>query len=179
MRKLKSNTLSTQNRLLRGTWSIVWLFLYRPTPRMFHLWRCFLLRLFGATIGKGAHPYPSARIWAPWNLVMEDDSCLSEHVDCYCVDKIHLGKRTTVSQYSFLCTASHDYQRRDMPLITAPIRIEDDAWVTSDVFVGPGVIIGEGAVVGARSTITKDVPSWTVVAGTPPKFIGSRKFIDD
>ena len=110
---------------------------------------------------------------------MEDDSCLSEQVDCYCVDKIHRGARATVSQYSFLCTASHDYQSREMPLMTAPIRIEDDVWVTSDVFVGPGVIIGEGAVVGARSTIMKDVPKWTVVAGTPPKFIGPRKFIDD
>ena len=110
---------------------------------------------------------------------MEDDSCMSEQVDCYCVDKIYLGNRVIVSQYSFLCTASHDYTYRGMPLVIAPIRIEDDAWVTADVFVGPGVTIGEGAVVGARSTITKDVPSWTVVAGTPPKFIGSRKFIDD
>lgn len=172
-------SITLRNRLGRVLWHIIWLLLYRPTPRTFHSWRCFLLRVFGAKVGKGAHPYPSARIWAPWNLVMGEDSCLSEQVDCYCVDKIDLGNRVIVSQYSFLCTASHDYTRRDMPLVTAPIRIEDDAWVTADVFVGPGVSIGEGAVVGARSTITKDVPSWTVVAGTPPKCIGQRKFIDD
>lgn len=177
--KLKPNSLTKKNRILRGIWSIVWLLLYRPTPRPFHVWRCFLLRIFGAKIGKGAHPYPSARIWAPWNLVMEDDSCLSEQVDCYCVDKIHLGKRAIVSQYSFLCTASHDYARRDMPLVTAPIRIEHDAWVTADVFVGPGVTIGEGAVVGARSTITKDVPNWTVVAGAPPKALRARELLND
>jgi putative colanic acid biosynthesis acetyltransferase WcaF len=179
MHKMKENTLSTQNRILRGVWSVVWLLLYRPTPRPLHFWRRFLLRSFGARIGKGAHPYPSARIWAPWNLVMEDDSCLSEQVECYCVDKIFLGKRVTVSQYSFLCTASHDYTRSEMPLVTAPIRIEDDAWVTADVFVGPGVTIGEGAVVGARSTITNDVPNWVVVAGSPPKILGAREFFSD
>jgi putative colanic acid biosynthesis acetyltransferase WcaF len=110
---------------------------------------------------------------------MEENSCLSEQVDCYCVDKIHLGKRAIVSQYSILCTASHDYTRRHMPLVTAPIRIEEDAWVTADVFVGPGVTIGKGAVVGARSTITNDVPNWTVVAGNPPKLIGPRILLDD
>ena len=105
---------------------------------------------------------------------MGDHSCLSHQVDCYCVDKVVLGPRVTVSQYSYLCTASHDYNWRDMPLVTAPIRIEADAWVTADVFVGPGVTIGEGAVVGARSTVLRDVEPWTVVAGNPPKVVGQR-----
>lgn len=168
--------LSFGNKVGRSIWNIVWLFLFRPTPRLFHPWRCQLLRLFGAKLGSAVHPYPSARIWAPWNLEMGDHSCLSEQVDCYCVDKIYIGPRVTVSQYSYLCTASHDYSCRDMPLVTAPIRIEADAWVTADVFVGPGVTIGEGAVVGARSTITRNVPPWTVVAGSPPKVIGKREF---
>lgn len=105
---------------------------------------------------------------------MGDHSCLSHQVDCYCVDKVYLGPRVTVSQYSYLCTASHDYTRSDMPLVTAPIRIEADAWVTADVFVGPGVTIGEGAVVGVRSTVLRDIEPWTVVAGHPPRVIGQR-----
>ena len=66
-----------------------------------------------------------------------------------------------------------------MPLITASIRIEPDAWIAADVFVGPGVTIGEGAVVGVRSTVTRDVPPWTVVAGSPPRAIGVRRFPPD
>jgi putative colanic acid biosynthesis acetyltransferase WcaF len=166
--------LDVGNKLARMLWNFIWLLFYRPSPVPFHGWRRFLLRLFGAKVRAGAHPYPSARIWAPWNLVMEQHSCLSHYVDCYCVDKIHLGPRVTVSQYSYLCTASHDYNRRRMPLVTAPIRIEADAWVTADVFVGPGVTIGEGAVVGARSTVMRDVEPWTVVAGNPPKVVGRR-----
>jgi putative colanic acid biosynthesis acetyltransferase WcaF len=166
--------LGKRNKLARAAWQLVWLTLYRPSPLFLHGWRRFLLRSFGARVDVGAHPYPSARIWAPWNLVMGEHSCLSHQVDCYCVDNIYLGTRVTVSQYSYLCTASHDYNCPDMPLVTAPIRIEADAWVTADVFVGPGVTIGEGAVVGARSTVVRDVEPWTVVAGNPPRLVGKR-----
>lgn len=179
LRGLREGQISPGNKLARSLWNIVWFFLYRPTPRPMHAWRCALLRLFGAKIGKNVRAYQSARVWAPWNLVMEDYSCLGDFVDCYSVDKIHLGAKATVSQYAYLCTASHDYTRRTLPLVTAPIHIGADAWVTADVFVGPGVSIGEGSVVGARSTVTRDVPPWTVVAGSPPRVIGPRAFLDD
>lgn len=179
MNVLRVRNLSLGNKLARALWNLVWLLLFRPSPFPFHAWRRFLLRTFGAKVGRRAHPYPSARIWAPWNLIMSDQSCLSHYVDCYCVDQIYLGPRVTVSQYSYLCTASHDYTLREMPLITAAIRIEADAWIAADVFVGPGVTIGEGAVVGARSTVTRDLPSWMVVAGSPPEVIGPRVFLPD
>lgn len=166
---------SARNKVGRALWGIVWLLFYRPSPKPFHFWRRFLLRLFGARIGKGVHPHASARIWAPWNLEMGDHSCLSHQVDCYCVAPIRLGAHSTVSQYSYLCTASHDIDVPDMPLTTAPIVIGEGAWITADVFVGPGVTIGDGAVVGVRSTVLKDVEPWTVVAGSPAKFIKRRE----
>jgi putative colanic acid biosynthesis acetyltransferase WcaF len=133
-----------------------------------------ILRLFGAKVGANAHPYPLARIWAPWNLSMDVASCLSDHVDCYSVAPITIGAHATVSQYSYLCSASRDYRDPTMPLIIAPITVGADAWVAADVFVGPGVRIGDGAVVGARSTVTQDVEPWTVVAGSPPLHRGAR-----
>lgn len=146
---------------------------------MLHFWRSFLLRLFGAQIGKGAHPYPSARIWAPWNLEMGSQSCLANEVDCYCVAKVTIGANTTISQYSYLCTASHDYTDPAMPLIVAPIVIGEQAWITADVFVGPGVTIGDGAVVTARSSVFSDIEPWVVARGNPavafkPRVMGSK-----
>ncbi len=61
-----------------------------------------------------------------------------------------------------------------MRLITAPITINEGAWITAGVFIGPGVVIGEGAVVGARSSVFKDVAPWTVVGGNPAQFIKER-----
>ena len=162
---------SYRNRAGRALWTMVWWVLFRPSPRPFHAWRRGLLRLFGATVERGAHPYPSAAVWAPWNLTMREGSSLADHVDCYSVDRVTLESHATVSQYSYLCTASHDYTMAVRPMVTAPIRIGRRAWVAADAFVGPGVTIGEGAVVGARASVFRSVEPWTVVGGTPARVI--------
>jgi len=174
------NRHSFKSKMARVTWNIVWLLLFRPTPRgFFYGWRRFLLRLFGAKIGKGVHVLPSCRVWQPWKLTMGDYSCLSENVQCYTVDSITIGSSATVSQRSFLCTGSHDISSKSMELISAPIIIKDFAWVAAECFVGPGVVVGEGAVVSARAVAIKDVPPWTVVAGNPSVPIMQRVLLDE
>ena len=168
---------------IRGSWDLVrrvlwyciWLVLFRPTPRPLHAWRRVLLRIFGAKIGAACHPYPRAWVWAPWNLVMAERSCLSDGVDCYNVDLVTLGVGAIVSQRTFLCTASHDINDPRFSLVVAPIWIGDLAWIAAEAFVGPGVTVGEGAVVGARACITQNVEPWTVVAGNPARVIKQRQ----
>lgn len=174
MNQLNKEILSVGNKFSRLVWRCVWLFFCYPSPTIFHGWRRFVLRCFGAKVGVGANPYPSCVIWAPWNLTMSDYSCLSHGVICYNVGSVYLGKNVTVSQYSHLCTATHDYTDPEMPLMVAPIRIEDNAWVTSEVFVGPGVTIGEGAVINARSSVFSDIEPWTVAKGFPAKSYKKR-----
>ena len=169
------NSLSRRHQIIRLLWGIVWGLLARPLPRSLGLgWKRSLLRLFGAKIHPTAVVYSSAKIYFPRNLIMDAYSCLASDVDCYNVDVIHIGANTTVSQGTFLCTASHDITNPLNPLITAPILIEDQAWVAADAFVGMGVTIGQGAVVGARAAVFKDVEPWTVVGGNPAKFIKKR-----
>jgi len=166
--------LSIFNKIARLVWAVVWIVCFRFTPSFFHGWRRFLLRAFGASVSSGVHIYPSSRIWAPWNLTMNENSCLSHGVVCYNVAPVVLGRNVTVSQYSHLCTASHDYTNIKMPLIVAPIVIEDYAWVTADVFIGPGVTIGEGAVINARSSVFTNIEPWTVAKGYPAKSYKKR-----
>jgi putative colanic acid biosynthesis acetyltransferase WcaF len=110
----------------------------------------------------------------PWNLEMAEFSCLSPEVDCYNVDKIFIGAHSTVSQKTYLCSASHDVTKSTHPLITAPIIIEDQVWIGADAFIGMGVTIGQGAVVGATASVYKNVSPWTIVGGNPAKFIKNR-----
>ena len=172
---LRRHNITTTNRMGRVLWNLVWLCLFRPSPIFLHGWRRFLLRVFGADIKQGAHIYPSVRVWAPWNLEVGPNSCLGHFVDCYCVEKVTLGKSVIVSQYAHLCTASHDYNSERLPLLAGAIAIDSYAWVTSGVFIGPGVTVGEGAVIGARSSVFKDVDPWVVVVGNPPKMLKRRK----
>lgn len=166
---------SLGNKVARVVWAIVWGTLFRWSPRLCFGWRRMLLRLFGATIGRNARISPSAKIWGPWNLVVGDEAAIAHDVDCYCVDRLTIGAHATVSQYSFLCTASHDIYDPHMKLITAPINIADQSWVCAGVFLAPGVSIGTGAVVGAMSVVTKSVGPWKVVAGNPARVIKERK----
>ena len=174
MLNIYRNRLSFRNKAARACWNLAWLLLYRPSPWFCFAWRRWLLRRFGAVVERGARPYPRCRIWAPWNLTMEKHSCLANDVDCYCVAPIKLGVHATVSQYAFLCAASHDIEDADFRLIAKPIEIGEDAWVCARAFVGPGVRIGEGAVVGATASVYRDVPEWTVVGGNPAKVIKAR-----
>lgn len=166
--------MSFSDRMRRAIWHAFYIVLYRPTPVVAHRWRSFVLRAFGAQVAKGAFPYPSARIWAPWNLDMRRGSCLAPDVECYNVARIVLGEGVTVSQKSYLCAASHDFDDPAFPLTGAPIVIDDGAWVAADVFVGPGVYIGERAVVLARSVVVRDVEEGTVVGGNPSRMVRRR-----
>lgn len=173
--KLEKSPYSLLQKAARAAWGIVWLLLFRSSPRCFLGWRRLILRSFGANIGRGVAVHPTTRIWAPWNLTMRECSTLSSYVDCYCVAPITLEGYAIVSQHSYLCTATHDYEKQGRPIVAKPITICAGAWVCADVFIGPGVTIGEGAVVGARASVFKDVQPWQVVGGNPAKFIKNRK----
>lgn len=169
------NAQSRGNQVKRLIWSVCWLLLARWLPRSIGSgWKRFLLRCFGAKMSPSAVVYSSTRIYAPWNLEMGEHSCLADDVDCYNVAPVIIGANTTVSQKSYLCTASHDITKSNLPLITAPIIIEDQVWVGSDVFIGMGVTIGQGTVVGARASVYKSVAPWKVVGGNPAKVLKER-----
>jgi putative colanic acid biosynthesis acetyltransferase WcaF len=168
------NNLSVGNRLARVLWNATWLVLFRTSPIIFLPWRRFLLRLFGARLSATAIIYPSARIWAPWNLTMDHYACLGKEVDCYNVAPVTLAADTTVSLRTFLCTASHDIRHPDRPLVTASITIARGAFVFAEAFIGMGVTVGEGAVVAARAVVVKDVDAGAIVGGNPARRIGDR-----
>jgi|ERR1019366_5094994 putative colanic acid biosynthesis acetyltransferase WcaF len=169
-----SSSLGRANQFGRVVWSVVYWWAFRPSPRVLNVWRRLVLRCFGASVGRGVAVHPSVRSWAPWHLTMGDYSAIGYQVDCYNVSPILLGKRSIVSQYSFLCTATHDFERALLPLVHSPIIVGDDAWVCADVFVAPGVTVGAGAVIGARSSVYRSVEPWTVVAGNPARFLRRR-----
>ena len=159
--------------LKRILWSFVKC-LFHFSPRIAFSWRNFLLRLFGAKIGKHVHIYNSAEVYMPWNLEIGDWSAIGEYAYIYNLDLISIGSRATISQRAHLCAGTHDYEDSSLPLITKPITIQDNSWVCADAFIGPGVTIHEGAVIGARAVITKDVEAHAIMAGNPAKKIKSR-----
>ena len=170
------NCFSFGNKCYRFLWNLIWLFLFRPFPgALFYSWRNFLLRLFGAKIGIRCRIRCTVKVWMPANLIIGDAVAIGQHVELYNVAPITIGDGVTVSQYSFLCTASHDIFSRQKTLICIPITLASFSWIAADAFIGMGVTIGEGAVVGARACVFRNVEPWTVVGGNPTKFIKKRE----
>lgn len=166
-------------KLKRTTWNIACLFLFRPFPtKLFRPWRILLLKLFGANLRWDSEVYSSVRLWAPWNLVMGHRACLGPEVICYNQDKVVLEDDVVVSQYCYLCTASHDVSKlntADDSLVTAPIWIKEKAWIGSKAFIGLGVCVGKAAVVGATASVYKNVEDYHIVGGNPAKIIKIRE----
>ena len=168
-------SFSLGHRIKRQLWNVVYVFLFRFSPRPFHAWRSLLLRLFGARIGKGCHVYPSVKIWAPWNLFLGDFVGIGDGATLYCMDRIEIGDYAVVSQGAYLCGGTHDYNSKNFQLVTKPIVIAAHAWVCAEAFIHPGVVIPEGVVIGARSVVTKTLKHpWIVCAGNPCREVGIR-----
>lgn len=166
------------NKARRAVWNLAWLIFYRPSPVLLHGWRRFVLRLFGAMIGPRARPYPSARIWAPWNLEMQEGSCIGPNAEIYSVAKVTLEPWSIVSQRAHLCSASHNIREPGFALTAAPIVIGRNAWVAADAFIGPGVVLAAGAVAGAGAVVMRDVAANSIVAGNPAVRIGQSSLAD-
>jgi putative colanic acid biosynthesis acetyltransferase WcaF len=174
----KSRKWSRKELLGRLLWKIVSpLFCY--SPRLCWNWRCFLLRCFGARIGNQVRIDPSVRIFIPWNLSIDDWSCVGFDVLIYNLGPLAIAKRVTISQRAHLCGGTHDYRDSALPLVKSTITIGDGAWICADAFIGPDVTIGRDCIVGARGVVVKNVEPFCIVAGNPARKIGERNSATD
>ncbi|HXZ00173.1 MAG TPA: putative colanic acid biosynthesis acetyltransferase [Stellaceae bacterium] len=155
-------------------WWLVEATLFRPSPQILFGWRRFLLRLFGAQIGRGVLIRPSVEIVYPWKVSIGDYSWIGDHAVLYSLGEIHIGAHSVISQRCYLCTGSHDPESAAFDIFALPIRIGSQCWLATDVFVAPGITIADAAVVGARSSVFRDLPAAMICHGSPAQPVRRR-----
>ena len=160
--------------ILVQLWWLVDALFFKTSPQVLYGFRRFLLRLFGAHIGKGVIIRPSVRITYPWKVSIGDYSWIGDHAELYSLGQITIGSNSVVSQRSYICTGSHRFETISFDIYAQPIVIENEVWIATDVFVGPGVTLGRGAIIGARSTVLKSLEGGYIYAGYPLKQIRKR-----
>ena len=168
------DTIPKSDKIYRLIWRIVALFLFRPfSLPVFNIWRVFILKRFGSKIGKGSIIFSNVFIPSPRNLSVGSEVCIGPNVQLH-IGKTIIGNKVTISQRTYLCSATHDTSSINTPFIHGVIIIKDFAWVAAEAFIMSNIIIGEGAIVGARAAVFHNVDNWTIVGGNPAKFIKKR-----
>ncbi len=112
-------------------------------------------------------------------IVIGNDVYLGYATVLSCADRIVIGNRVLIAErVTIFDNNNHPLdpqaRARNLPVEKeniAPVIIEDDAWICAGATILRGVSIGHGAIVAARAVVTRDVPSMTVVAGSPARVV--------
>ena len=141
----------------------------------FHAIRGFCIDRFLKYRGKNVELCRNVEIRCPWNIYIGDYTTINKNV---LLDgrggEVVIGNCVDIAQDTRIWTLQHDYDSPDYKAKGKSVVIKDYAWLASGVTILPGVIIGEGAVIATGAVVTKDVESYTIVAGVPAKQIGTR-----
>lgn len=163
-----------KSKIVVQLWWIIEKTFFAWSPQFFYGWRRFLLRLFGAKIGKGVLIRPSAKFTYPWKISIDDYTWIGEDCVLYSLGEISIGKHVAVAHGVYFNTGLHDYKKESFDINSESVTIEDEAWITNDVYIAPGVIIGKGCVIGARSNVFKSMPEGFICYGNPAVAVKKR-----
>lgn len=163
-----------KNKFIVQIWWIVQSSIFRWSPQFMYGWRVFILRLFGAKIGKNCLIRPSSTFTYPWKVTIGDNVWIGDDVVLYSLWNIDIGSNVVISQNSYICAATHNYKSVAFDMVGKSVKIEDESWISSDVFVAPGICIAKGSVIGARSTILNNTHEGFIYYGQPAKKIKKR-----
>lgn len=124
--------------------------------------RVQVLRMFGATIGRGSRVREGVRVHWPWKLTVGSDSWIGVDAWVLNLEHVSIGDNTCISQQVLLCTGSHQRHSPTFEFDNAPIAVGSRVWVATRATVLRGVTIGDNAVVPAGVVVSHDVPGGSI-----------------
>ena len=113
-------------------------------------------------------------------IMLGDNSSIGSNSHITAINCIKIGNNVRMGDNILITDNSHglsDLKQMDLapnyrPLYSkGPVVIEDNVWIGEKSSILPGVHIGQGSIIGANSVVTKDIPAYSVVVGSPMKII--------
>lgn len=148
------------------------LFLFRaPKP--------WLLRLFGASVGKGVVIHPGVNIKFPWKLTIGDHVWIGQRAWLDNIDQLTIHSNVVISQGAKLILGSHDYRKPDYPTLSGPVVLEEGSWVGAGAMVLGGVTVKSHALLAAGSVAGKNLEAYTIYRGNPAVAVRERVMNND
>lgn len=175
----KDHSIAGRGWCLQVLWLSVGSVLLRNSWLVGSGWRVWLLRIFGAKIGRDVQIKTGVRVKYPWKLQVGECSWIGE--DCW-IDNmadVVVGNNVCLSQACYLCTGNHDWKDRAFQMYAKRISLEDGSWVAARATLGPGVTIGKDAIAAIGSVVSSSIPPGEIHSGNPATLRGLRNFTED
>ena len=164
-----------KNGLIRFLWYFTnVLFFLNPLNPISSL-KVFLLRLFGAKVGKGVVIKPSVNIKYPWRLQIGINSWIGEKVWIDNLAEVKIGDNCCLSQGAMLLCGNHSFKKTTFDLITGKIILENGVWIGANAIVTPGVVCGSHMVLTVNSVLSQNAEPYKIYSGTPANSKKSRE----
>jgi putative colanic acid biosynthesis acetyltransferase WcaF len=161
-------------KLKQVLWFLTSALFFQSSWNPFSGLKIFLLRLFGARIGKGMVIKPSVNIKYPWRLIAGDHCWIGEQVWIDNLAPVTLGDHVCLSQGAMLLTGNHDYKKASFDLMVKGVILEEGVWIGAQSVVCPGVRCYSHAVLAVQSVAQSDLEAYTIYQGNPAKPIRNR-----
>lgn len=144
--------------VVRMLWYYVSVILLESSWFPFSRMKPYVLRVFGAKVGRGVVIHPNVRIKYPWKLVINDNCWIGREAWIDNLEEVVLESDVCISQGAYLCTGSHDHRSPTFDLKTGPIRIEHGAWVCCRAIVLGGATVQRMSIVAAGEVFSGSQP---------------------
>ena len=170
----KNSWYKPGNHFKRILWYYCNMIFFKSGWFPFYRFKVFILRLFGASIGKAVLIKPNVNIKYPWLLTIRNDVWIGEEVwiDNYAL--VTIGNNVCISQGALLQTGSHNYNIPSFDLIIKSIKLEDGVWICAKAIICSGVICNSNSIVTAGSVITSNCEANGIYRGNPAVKIRMR-----
>ena len=134
----------------------------------------FYRRVMGFEIGHHSNIFMDAWFDCKKGLKMGNHSVVNQKCRIDTRGGVTIGDNVGIAAEACILTVDHDPGAADFGARMSPVRIEDYVMIGTRAMILRGVTIGRGAMVAAGAIVTKDVPPFAIVAGSPARQIGVR-----
>ena len=162
------------SRLKRFLWYYVNEFFFKSSLLPVSSLKVFLLRLFGAKIGKGVIIKPNVNIKYPWMLSIDKHCWIGEAVWIDNLDQVTIGNNVCISQGALLLCGNHNYKKSKFDLMIGSIILEDGVWIGAKSIVTQNVTCKTHSVLAVQSVCSSDLEANSIYKGNPAVKIKDR-----
>ncbi|MEO9004878.1 MAG: WcaF family extracellular polysaccharide biosynthesis acetyltransferase [Ginsengibacter sp.] len=160
--------------LKRACWYVVNLIFFKSAIFPFSGFKVFLLKLFGAKVGRHIRIKPCVSIKYPWFLHLANHVWIGEGVWIDNLGKVTIGNHVCLSQGSMILSGNHDYSKPTFDLIIKEIILEDGVWIGARAIVCNGVVCSNHSILTVSSVATRNLEPFAIYQGNPAVKIKDR-----